>query len=138
VAAADQPLDQHRHQLLLDAEGGGFEVVARVLEQGRGVDDLDRLEELGEADVQRRVVVRQHDGGVDAGERLIDRVLEDARRAHRHRFTHTFEVGAEVRAQLVAESTAPEVIQHLLVGHLVGAGDEATQTVVLEEFLENV
>ena len=138
AAAADQPLDQHRHQLLLDPVGRGLEVVACGFKEGGGVDHLDRLEELGEPDVERGVVVGQHDGGVDAREGLVDRVLEDARRAYGDGFTHPFEEGAEIRPQLVLETCAPEVVQDLLVVHFTDAGDEAAQTIVFEEFLEDV
>jgi hypothetical protein len=73
---------------------------------------------------------------VDAGERLVLRVLEQAGRAHRQRKPHDLEERREIAhhgvRQRRGEEPPPDL---LLVGHV---DREIAQVVALEEFVEDV
>ncbi len=77
----DQPLNDHRHPLLLQPVGGGPQIGLGVPVEGRGVDppdgDRHRARPLGDA----RRAVGEHQRVVDAGERQVMRVLEQATRS---------------------------------------------------------
>ena len=98
------PLEDHRHLLLLQPVGGRPEVRLRVLREGRGVDALDRQDRPLDPLADAPGVVRQHQRVVDAGERLVLRVLEQARGAHREGPGGPPEEGRHVPLRLLREA----------------------------------
>ena len=85
MVAADDLLQDHGHLLFLGAIAGGLDIVARVVEEHRRVNQLDRGQQAVHAALQGRGVVGQEMGVEDAGERLVVRILEQRRRAYGQR-----------------------------------------------------
>ncbi len=100
VPAADDLLDDHRHLLVRRGAAGRARGRRARREEGRGVDELDRLDQPAEARLGVGLVVGDHLRGVDAGERLVERVLEQARGAHRQRRVHLARRAPQVADEL--------------------------------------
>ena len=81
-------LKDDRHLLFFQAVGRGAHIGLRMLAEGGSVHPLDRLHQLLQAHVNVGVLVGQHERLVDAGERLILRILQQARRTHRQGIAH--------------------------------------------------
>ena len=95
VPPPDDLLDEDRHPLALSRPDAARGRRARR-EERRGPDELDRLDHPAEARVGVELVVRRHLRAVDAGERVLERVLEEARRAQRERRAHVLHQRAQV------------------------------------------
>ena len=136
AARADDPLEDHRHLLLLQPVRRGPQVGLRVLGEGRGVDPLDRPLELFQPHRRVVVVVGQHVRFVHAGERLVLRILEQARRADGERVALLLDERREVGPRLLGERRGEDPPPQLVV---VGAvHDEVAQVVLFEEAVEDV
>ncbi len=79
VGRTDDALDDHRHLLLLQPVGRHLQVGLGPLGEGRGEHPLDGRDQLDQPRLRVRRGVGQHEGLVDAGERLVGRVLQQAR-----------------------------------------------------------
>ena len=82
------------------------------------------------------LVVRDHLGGVDAGERVLQRVLQQARRAHRQRRVHAVDQGAQVADELGRQLRALAGVGDAVVGS--AAVDRVRQVVLVHEGVEDV
>ena len=96
VRGPHQFLHDHRHLLFFRAVRSGPEVVLGVLAEGGCVHALDGRLQLGQAHAPSRVVVGQHVGLVDAGQRLILGVLEQARGADGQRVADQLQEGGQI------------------------------------------
>ena len=108
-------LQNDGHFLLVDDVRGGCHIGFRVLVIDRGIDTLDGTGKHA----QHLVLVLQvgnHIGGVDAGEWLVVRVLQQGAGAHGDRCLDGLEEGEEVGYQRIGQLCPHEVLQDFLVG----------------------
>ena len=81
VRPAHHRLDDHGHLFVLHAVGRAGDVGLGLAEERRRIDELDGVDQVEEADIVAVLVVGQHLGGIDAGERLVEGILQQARGA---------------------------------------------------------
>ena len=98
VASTDHLLKNDRHLFFFQAVRRGPHVSFGMLAEGGSINPFDRFHELVEADREFALLVRQHEGLVYTGERLVLRILEQAGGAHSQRVIHF----AEELEQLIA------------------------------------
>ena len=108
VLRADHFLHDHRHLFFFKTVIGDFEVVFCALIKGRCVHPLDGGYELPEPDKRIRMVVRNHVRFINAGERMILRVFQKARRPHGKRRPHQVEESGQVAQEILGKNPAFE------------------------------
>ena len=133
---SDDFLDHDGHLLIVGTATSGFDVAFRTAEVRRCVDELHRLDELVEASVDVRLVVRDHLGPVDTGKRVEQRVFEQAGGSDRKRRVHLLDQGAQVAHQIGRQRGVLERVRDPAVRR-IGTHD-ITQTVLADEPIECV
>src|SRR5215472_9418825 len=73
-------LQNHRHLFFFQTIGGCAYIHLRVLTERRSIYALDGFAQFVEANLQLRMLIAQHEGLINSGERLILRIFEQARR----------------------------------------------------------
>ncbi len=136
VALPHDLLHDDGHLLLGVRLPGGAPVVARAAEEGRGVHELDRLGQLAEARVGVGLVVGDHLRGVDAGERLVHGVLEQARGAQGERQVRPLHQRAQIAQDLRGQVGAQEGVGDDVVR--VARQRPVAQPVALHEQIEDL
>ena len=117
ILVAHHLLQDDGHLLLVDDVGGGRHIGLAVGIEYRGVDGFHGIEHQPQH-LLLVVESRNHVGRIDAGEGLIVRIFEQARRTHGNRFAHHVEEGQQVGLQLVGELGLEELLQNLFVGYI--------------------
>jgi hypothetical protein len=136
VGRADHPLKEHGHPLFFEAVGRGPQVALGLLAEGGGVDPLHRQEHPLQPLLRAARVVGQHHGVVDAGERLVLGVFEQARRAHRQGPAHLAEERFQVVLHVARDGGFAEAPPELPV--VLAVDREVPEVVLLEEAVEGV
>ena len=126
AAHPDDLLDDHRHFLIRRGVLCRPDIVFRVLEEGRGIDELHGLDQFLEPGVGTHLVVGDHLGGIDAGERLEHGVLEQTRGPDSQRGLHLGDQSAKVADELggevgLLESPGDEIVPEVGEGQVVEA-----------------
>ncbi len=133
---ADHLLDDDRHLLVGDGPADGCRVGLGFGEEGGRVDEANGLDEAGEARVLLDLVVGDHLGAVDAGERVVESVLEQARGADRERGVDAGDQGPQVAHDLGRQLGLLEGVGDAVVGE-IGEGQPG-EIVAIHEAVEDV
>ena len=115
---------------------GSPDVVARFAEIGRRVNELDGLRQPPKARVRIELVVRNHLGGVNAGEGTIQRVFQQARRADGERGLDLQAQGAKIAQQLDRQVGLLKGMANAVVRQLFER--QVRKVIALDEFFETV
>ena len=115
VLRADDPLKDHRHLLFLEPVRRRPNVGLRARRKHRRVHALDGARQLAQPYFRLGMAVRQHVRLVHAGERLILRVFEQARRSDRDRISDDVEERREVAHHRVGKLRGDEAAADLLL-----------------------
>ena len=136
MSGSDDLLQNDCHLFFFEPVGRGPQVRLRARGEHRGVDALDRAHELAQTHLRFGMAVRQHVRFVDAGERLILRVFEEARRPDRERIADDVEQRGQLAHHGLRKIRRHEAAACFLL--VVGVDDEIAQVVHLEELVEHV
>ena len=112
--AADNALEHHRHFFFLEPIWSSQKIALRGRAERRRIDTLDGGQQLAQAHVHARVIVRQHEGVVNACERLILRIFEQARRPDRQRMVDDRQQRRQIARDLGRDLRSDEAILDLV------------------------
>ena len=136
VLGADDLLNDDRHLLFFEAVGRRPQVGLGVAQEGRRIHPLHRLHQPRQALVVVGMPVGQHERVVHARERLVLRILEQARRPHRQRPAHLPKEHVKICHHVIGKACGEEPSQQDLVVRAVDGDVE--QVVVGEEPVEDI
>jgi hypothetical protein len=116
MSAAHHLLHDHGHLLRPFRRAHGLAVCFGRGEEGGGVDELHRFGEPEEAVVGHVLVVGDHLGGIDPGERVGQGILQKGRGAHGQRRARPLHQGEQVAQHLSRKLGPLEGVGDLVVG----------------------
>ena len=114
VVLAHHLLQDNRHLLLVDDVAGGCHVCLGIAIEYRGIHALDGTGEHLEHLILI-VEIRNHIGGIDAGERLIVGIFEQRTGTDGDRTLRCLEEGEEVGYQRIGQLRMEEVLQDFII-----------------------
>jgi hypothetical protein len=133
---AEHLLDDDGHLLLTRRSTNGCQVGFGFGEECGRVDELDGLIEAGEARVLLDFVVGNHLGAVDAGEGVIEIVLEQARRAHGERRVDVRDQTTEIADVLSRQLRLLDRVRDAVVREI--RGEDVFEVVSFDEAVEEI